>query len=120
VDITVEEDRAAIWLVGEGIAGFAKIGNGGNAASTLARACTVLQLTGVRLTSQGSSSLSLGFAIREVDLQPAMEALHREFFAAPDRDVFAVGEYAPASASQAASQPSQRRPSGQPQALPAH
>ncbi|MGA2576803.1 MAG: aspartate kinase [Bryobacteraceae bacterium] len=120
VDITVEEDRAAIWLVGEGIAGFAKIGKGGNAASTLARACTVLQLTGVRLTSQGSSSLSLGFAIREVDLQPAMEALHREFFAAPDRDVFAVGEYAPASASQAASQPSQRRPSGQPQALPAH
>jgi aspartate kinase len=89
VDITVEEDRAAIWLVGGGIG-----------ASALARASIALRNIDVRLTSQGSSSLSLGFAIREADLQPAMEALHREFFAAPDRDVFAVPELAPSRAGQ--------------------
>ena len=89
VDITVEEDRAAIWLVGDGIG-----------ASALARASIALRNIEVRLTSQGSSSLSLGFAIREADLQPAMEALHREFFAAPDGDVFAVPELAPSRAGQ--------------------
>ena len=103
VDITVEEGRAAIWLVGEGIA---------DVASTLARARGALHGIDVRLASQGSSSLSLGFVIREADLQPAMEALHREFFAAP--------ESAPWRASQPALQPSRLRPSGQPQRAPAH
>jgi aspartate kinase len=103
VDITVEEDRAAIWLVGEGIA---------DVASTLARARGALHGIDVRLASQGSSSLSLGFVIREADLQPAMEALHREFFAAP--------ESAPWRASQPALRPSRLRPSGQPQRAPAH
>jgi aspartate kinase len=114
VDITVEEDRAAIWLVGEGIA------HAGNAASTLARARAALRITDVRLTSQGSSSLSLGFAIREADLQAAMEALHREFFAAPDRYVFAVPECAPVRASQAAGVGQAVSPAFQPQAAPAH
>jgi aspartate kinase len=82
VDITVEEDRAAIWLVGEGIAHV------DNAASTLGRARGALQVTDVRLTSQGSSSLSLGLVIPEADLQAAMEALYREFFAAPDGELF--------------------------------
>jgi aspartate kinase len=103
VDVTVEEDRAALWLVGEGIA---------HAASTLARARAALHGVDVRLASQGSSSLSLGFVIREADLQAAMEALHREFFAAP--------ESAPWRASQPALQPSRLRPSGQPQRAPAH
>ncbi len=93
VEITVEEDRAAIWLVGEGVA---------HVTFTLVRARAALQIADVRLTSQGSSSLSLGFAIREADLQGAMEALHREFFAAPDRKVFAVPETAPLCAPQAA------------------
>ena len=87
VTITVEEDRAAIWLVGEGI---------GQAA--LARAHKILhaalQLSEVRLMSQGSSSLSVGLALREDDLHAAMEALHREFFAAPDPEVLAVPEFA--------------------------
>jgi len=86
----------------------------------LARAHGVFETTDVRLMSQGSSSLSLGFAIREADLQAAMEALHREFFAAPDRDVFAVPDIAAARALQPAFQASQLRPSGQPQAAPAH
>jgi len=117
VDITVEEDRAAIWLVGEGIA---HLGNAGNAASPLARARGALHGTDVRLTSQGSSSLSLGFVIREADLQAAMEALHREFFAAPDSKAFAVPESAPWRTSQTAFQPSQLRQSSQRQAAPAH
>ena len=111
VDITVEEDRAAIWLVGEGIA---------HVASTLARACAVLRIADVRLTSQGSSSLSLGFAIREADLQLAMEALHREFFLAPDRNVFAVAECIAVRAPQPASRAGHLRQTGQPQAAPAH
>jgi aspartate kinase len=110
VDITVEEDRAAVWLVGEGIA---------HVASTLTRARAALQIADVRLTSQGSSSLSLGFAIREAQLQAAMEALHREFFAVSDRNVFAVPEVAPLRALQATSQASQLRQSIQPQAAPA-
>jgi len=110
VEIAVEEDRAAIWLVGEGIA---------DAASTLARARGVLHITDVRLTSQGSSSLSLGFAIPEADLQAAMQVLHREFFAAPDREVFAVLELAAWRASQPASQVSQLRGTSQTQAAPA-
>jgi aspartate kinase len=111
VDITVEEDRAAIWLVGEGIA---------HVASTLARACAALRIADVRLTSQGSSSLSLRFAIREADLQLAMEALHREFFLAPDRNVFAVAECIAVRAPQPASRAGHLRQTGQPQAAPAH
>jgi|HubBroStandDraft_1064217.scaffolds.fasta_scaffold00914_11 aspartate kinase len=110
VDISVEEDRAAIWLVGEGLA---------HMPSTLARARGALHHTDVRLTAQGSSSLSLAFAIREADLQAAMEALHREFFAAPDTDVFAVPESAPLRVSQPASQASRLRQSSQIQAAPA-
>src|SRR5580658_593182 len=110
VDISVEEDRAAIWLVGEGLA---------HLPSTLARARGALHHTDVRLTAQGSSSLSLAFAIREADLQAAMEALHREFFAAPDTDVFAVPESAPLRVSQPASQASRLRQSSQVQAAPA-
>ena len=114
VDITLEEDRAAIWLVGEGVAHL------GSATSTLARAIAALQITDVRLTSQGSSSLSFGFAIREADLQAAMEALHREFFAAPDGNVFAVREYTPVHASQAAQVGQTVSASFPPHALPAH
>jgi aspartate kinase len=113
VTITVEEDRAAIWLVGEGI---------GQAA--LARARGILQhamhIADVRVMSQGSSLLSLGFALREADLQAAMAALHREFFAAPDPEVFAVPEFAGVRVPQPAFQTSQLRASGQPQAAPAH
>ena len=116
VEIAVEEDLAAIWLIGEGIA---HLGNAGDAPSTLARARGALRIADVRLTSQGSSSLSLGFAIREADLKAAMEALHREFFAAPDRNVFAVPEVAPVRASQPAGVGQAVSPAFRPQAAPA-
>ncbi len=82
VEITVEEDRAAIWLIGEGIAEI---------ASTAERALAALRLTGIRLTSQGSSSLSLGFVIPEADLKLAMKALHSEFFGAPCAECVPAG-----------------------------
>jgi aspartate kinase len=105
VEIAVEEHRAAIWLVGEGV---------GQAA--LARARGVLRGTDVRLMSQGSSSLSLGLAICEADLLAVMEALHREFFAAPDREVFAAPEIGPVRGFRPAAGPA--RAFGQ--AAPAH
>ncbi|HVN03727.1 MAG TPA: aspartate kinase [Bryobacteraceae bacterium] len=108
VHIRVEEDRAAVWLVGEGIA---------QVPATLARAQAALRGMEVRLTSQGSSSLSLGFAIRETDLPAAMEALHREFFAAPDTRIFAAPEPAAWHAPQAAARV---RPAGRPQPAIAH
>jgi aspartate kinase len=93
VEIAVEEDRAAIWLVGQGIA---------SGEGTLARAMGALSATDVRLTSQGSSSLSVGIVVPELDLRLAVEALHAEFFATPDREVFAAPEFAPLSARQPA------------------
>ncbi len=71
VEITVEEDRAAIWLVGEGVA---------EGESNLMRAAVALKITKVRLTSQGSQLLSVGFAVPESDLQAGIEALIGEFF----------------------------------------
>jgi aspartate kinase len=80
VEIAVEEDRAAVWLVGEGIV----------QEETLARAARGLEAVDVRMTSQGSSSLAVGFLVPESQLRAALEALNREFFAAPDAAVFAA------------------------------
>ena len=76
VRIEVQEDSAAIWLVGEGIA---------EREDTLTRAKAALGATEIRLTSQGSSPLSLGFALPEAGLHAALEALHRQFFATARR-----------------------------------
>ena len=111
VEITVEEDRAALWLVGEGIA---------QAEATLARARQALRVTDVRSISQGSSSVSLGFVVPEADVRAAVEALDREFFAAPDLEVFAAPEFAPWRAAQPANRESYIRPAGQPRVAPAH
>jgi aspartate kinase len=111
VEIAVEEDRAAIWLVGEGIA---------SGETVLRRALGALNATDVRLISQGSSSQSLGIAVPESDLRLAVEALHAEFFAAPDRDVFAAPELAPLDARQPTYRQSHMQlPLGS-QAVPAH
>jgi aspartate kinase len=111
VQIAVEEDRAAVWLVGEGIV---------PADATLARAARALQVTDLRLTSQGSSSLNLGFVVPEADLPPAMEALHKEFFAAPDATVFARSDVAPARLALPKYQEGRSRQAGQPQVAAAH
>jgi aspartate kinase len=111
VEIAVEEDRAAIWLVGEGIA---------SGEATLRRALGALSATDVRLTSQGSSSLSLGIAVPELNLRLAMEALHAEFFATPDREVFAAPDFARSSARQSAYRESHPRLPLSSQIVPAY
>jgi aspartate kinase len=87
VSVEVEEGCAGIWLVGEGIP---------QQDGTLARAQSAFEAIPVRLTSQGSSALSVGFAVPEVHVHDALEALHREFFATADQAVFAYPELAPA------------------------
>jgi aspartate kinase len=111
VEIAVEQDRAAIWLVGEGIA---------SGEVTLRRALGALSATDVRLTSQGSSSLSVGIVVPELDLRLAVEALHNEFFATPDLEVFAAPEFAPLGARQPVYRQSQPRLSLGSQVVPAH
>jgi hypothetical protein len=49
-----------------------------------------------------------------------VEALDREFFAAPDLEVFAAPEFAPSRATQPANRGSYYRRAGQPQVAPAH
>jgi hypothetical protein len=95
VQVQVQEECAGIWLVGEGIA---------QRAETLTRAAAALRVTDLRLTSQGSSPLSVGFAVPEADLHLALEVLHQEFFSAPDTTAFAVAPNACAANLQAVSQ----------------
>jgi aspartate kinase len=85
VEIAVEEGRAAIWLVGQGIAQADGAGE---------RAERALEGMDVRMIAQGSSSLSLGFAMPESQLQSSMEALDREFFATADPEIFAAPQVA--------------------------
>jgi len=92
VAVTVEEDCAAVWLVGEGA---------GSTDAVLARASRALGVTGVRLTSQGASSLHVGFAVPERDLRMALGVLHHEFFSAPDPAVFCAPELVSAPAPRA-------------------
>ena len=83
VEISVEEDRAAVWLVGQNVGQNVAQGD-----AAFARAAKALETLDVRLASQGSSSLSLGFAIPEGNLRAAMSTLHQEFFATPDLAAF--------------------------------
>jgi len=90
VQISVEEERAGIWLVGAGIAQRPEI---------MVRATAALSGMDLRLTGQGSSPLSLGFAVPEALLQESLAALNAEFFAAPDdaaRTATETARHAPA------------------------
>jgi aspartate kinase len=42
----------------------------------------------IRMISQGASLLNLSFVVAETDLRRTVEALHREFFAELDAEVF--------------------------------
>jgi len=110
VEIAVEEESAAIWLVGDSIA---------QGEAILARAGKALQGVQVRLTSHGSSPLSLGFAVQETQLRAAMQALHSEFFTAPDAAIFAEPQFAPVRATHAAHAVSRGYPAARPQIAPA-
>ncbi len=81
IGVVVEESMAVVSLVGSGItAGY----------SVADRVARMLQGQNVRMKAQGSSALSISFAIPETALADCVERLHREFFRAPDADLFAA------------------------------
>lgn len=81
ITVTVEENMAVVSLVGAGITA---------GPSIAARVHSALAARDVRMTAQGSSLLSMSFAVPEPALGECVERLHREFFRAPDADVFAA------------------------------
>jgi aspartate kinase len=78
---SVEENVAVVSLVG------AKITAG---PAIAARVQSALQGQNVRMTAQGSSRLSMSFAVPEAAMTGCVERLHREFFGTPDPSLFAV------------------------------
>ena len=78
-EVSIEKNQAIVCLVGENIRYTPGIAG---------RAFRVLEGVNVRMISQGASLLNLGFVVAEKDLAPAIEALHREFFADLDPEVF--------------------------------
>jgi aspartate kinase len=79
VQVRVEEDRAVIGLVGEGV---------GRTPSLMVRALSALQGVDVRMNAQGSSLFMLCFVVPESELRKSVENLHREFFSALDPEIF--------------------------------
>jgi aspartate kinase len=80
IAVTVEEHMAVVSLVGCGITAGPAIAE---------RVERILQGQDVRMTAQGSSRLSMSFAVPETALAGCVEHLHREFFRFPDAGIFA-------------------------------
>jgi len=79
VQVRVEEDRAVVGLVGEGV---------GSTPSLMARALHALQSIDVRMNGQGSSLFMLCFVVPDAELRRSVESLHHEFFSAVDPEIF--------------------------------
>jgi aspartate kinase len=82
VRIRVQEGRAMLSLVGDGIT---------SDPSTLQRALSALRKNSdIAMVSQGASQKSISIAVPESNLTVSVENLHREFFREIDPEVFAV------------------------------
>jgi len=79
VQVRVEEDRAVIGLVGEGV---------GSTPSVMTRALRALEGINVRMNGQGSSLFMLCFVVPDGELRRSVESLHREFFSTVDPEIF--------------------------------
>jgi len=99
VQVRVEEDRAVIGLVGDGV---------GSTPSLMSRALRVLEGIDVRMNGQGSSLIMLCFVVPEGQLRRSVESLHREFFSAVDPQIFVSARQSVEIAPQAVGQ--HRRP----------
>ncbi len=77
----VEENMAVVSLVGSEITAGPAIA---------ARVQSALEGMNVRMTAQGSSRLSMSFAVPESAMANCVERLHREFFRTPDSSLFAA------------------------------
>ncbi len=71
-DVSVEKDHAIVCLVGENIRGCPRVS---------ARVFDALGDIKTRMVSQGASQLNISLVVAAPDLIPAVESLHREFFA---------------------------------------
>ncbi len=78
-DVTIEHDQAIICMVGANIA---------TTPGVAGRVFRALNGTNIRMISQGASLLNISFVVNGRDLGKAVEALHREFFADLDPEVF--------------------------------
>lgn len=79
--VRVETDQALVCMVGDRLR---------DTAGVAARAFGSLKHINVGMISHGSSQLNLSFVVSAKDLRPAVEALHNEFFATLDEEVFEV------------------------------
>jgi aspartate kinase len=81
VQLRVEEETAVIGLIGDGV---------GSAPAVMSRALSALKGIHVRMHAQGSALSTVCFAVPETELRESVESLHREFFSAPDPELFAA------------------------------
>ena len=79
-EVSIENEQAIICLVGENIR---------YTPGVSFRVFRALDNVNVRMISQGASLLNLSFVVAEKDLKRAVSALHEEFFAVLDAEVFA-------------------------------
>jgi len=78
-EVAVNGDQAIVCIVGENIR---------DTPGIAARVFNALEGINVRMISQGSSSLNLGFVVAGEDTSHAVKRLHDEFFATLDPEVF--------------------------------
>jgi len=78
-EVSVEDGQAIVCLVGDNIR---------YTPGVAMRVFGALDGINIRMISQGASLLNLSFVLAEKDLHGAVEALHREFFAELDPEVF--------------------------------
>jgi aspartate kinase len=71
-EIATEDNQAIVCLVGENIRGCPAVA---------ARVFAALGRIKTRMVSQGASQLNISLVVAAADLVPAVESLHREFFA---------------------------------------
>jgi aspartate kinase len=82
-EVNVEHDQVIVCLVGDDIRYTPGVAR---------RTFNALDGINIRMISQGASLLNISFVVKEADLRPVVEALHREFFAQLDSSVFERNE----------------------------
>jgi aspartate kinase len=78
-EVRMDPDQAIVCLVGDNIR---------YTPGVASHVFNALKDVNIRMISQGASLLNLSVVIAEKDLRRAVEALHAEFFTAPDPEVF--------------------------------
>ena len=78
-EVSIEDGQAIVCLVGDNIR---------YTPGVAMRVFGALDAINIRMISQGASLLNLSFVVAEKDLHRAVEALHTEFFAELDAEVF--------------------------------